>query len=429
MAKKTIQNESRTPRKRADNAEQMPVAELGPVKTLPVGTKLERHLLSAMYPSMPDDQASGLENSLRTKGQINPIVLYKGKVIDGWERYMKLLKLGMPIMVVEYTGDDPAGYVLALNSCRKSFTAGQRLFVAARMTTLKPGEKTKSGSKEVNLSISLDEASKMTGLSASTVKKAKKILDAEDEGLIRAVEEMRISVDMACRLIGKDEDDIQKVLNSDNPKQTAAELLPERGKSNGGKSSGTKLSVVDDSAGDDDEADDSVESPVTRPQRTAVQANKSSDAKGDSDSGLGERLFGRVLKDYEKLEPAQKEVFRDLILGLLKVNTSSSDQDDGDQDENDEGDDVRLLMETLDDDDESDLDDQEEEYDDDEDSEEQDDVDDEEYGYDDEDEYDDEYPDEEFDEDDDSFMDDGPTHERGRRERQERIAAKRKRLE
>ena len=199
--------------------------QLSNTKILPAGTKLERHWLSALFPDASEGQTENLRNSLRTHGQQNPIVLLEGKVIDGWGRYTQQTGLNQDLLVADYIGDDPVVFVYAQNYCRRDLTERQRLMSTARLANLKQG-KPKAGAKQVNLSLSLEEAVKLTGISESTIKNAKKVIDSKNSDLIQSVESGKISVDMGLKLIDKPKDKIEEVLASKNPKKTFKELFP-----------------------------------------------------------------------------------------------------------------------------------------------------------------------------------------------------------
>ena len=197
--------------------------QLGSTKTLPAGTKLERHPLSASFPDPTKEQAESLRNSLRTHGQLNPIVRWDDKIIDGWWRYSQLTSLNQPLLISDYVGDDPVGFVYVQNYCRRDLTDQQRLVVTAKLTNLKQG-KPKAGAKQVNLALSLKQAAELTHFSESTIKKVKKILDSKNNDLIEGIESEKISIDMGTALIDKPKEQIKAVLSSNNPKKTFKEL-------------------------------------------------------------------------------------------------------------------------------------------------------------------------------------------------------------
>ena len=51
----------------------------------------QRHPLSAVWPDLEPQAREALRESMHTRGYdpLEPVVLYEGKVLDGWHRYSK----------------------------------------------------------------------------------------------------------------------------------------------------------------------------------------------------------------------------------------------------------------------------------------------------------------------------------------------------
>ena len=90
------------------------------------GTALEQHPLSACWPPMDPETFRDLVDSIRDGGIKTPIILYEGKVLDGWHRYNAGVIVGVEIPAVEYDGDDPAGMVIEANQLRRHLAPGER---------------------------------------------------------------------------------------------------------------------------------------------------------------------------------------------------------------------------------------------------------------------------------------------------------------
>ena len=54
-------------------------------------TGLQRHELSACYPDLNDANLADLAKSIKENKQKYPIELFKGEVLDGWQRYRACL--------------------------------------------------------------------------------------------------------------------------------------------------------------------------------------------------------------------------------------------------------------------------------------------------------------------------------------------------
>ncbi len=301
--------------------------QIGKVRTLPAGTKLERHPLSALFPDASEDQTENLRNSLRTHGQQNPIALMDGKVIDGWGRYSQLTGLNLPLLVADYIGDDPTGFVFAQNYCRRSMTKQQRLVTTAKLTNLKQG-KPKEGAKQANLSLSLEQAAKLTGISETTIKNVKKVIESKNSELIKSVESEKISVDMGLKLLDKPKDQVEAVLNSENPKKTFNELFPKQpeSKDNGSGSKKNKAEQQDKPSPEQEpekgtpaaeSAKESGAAPISSQTPAAPKQSRSNAPSPQAGSGGAAALFAYVQEEFQKLPYEEQEEFWDLMWKFL----------------------------------------------------------------------------------------------------------------
>ena len=88
--------------------------------------QLKQHPLSAAFPSMPEADWAALAEDIRVNGLAHPVVLFEGRVLDGWHRFTACEHAGVRLRTVEYEGKDPAAYVLSANLSRRHLTATQR---------------------------------------------------------------------------------------------------------------------------------------------------------------------------------------------------------------------------------------------------------------------------------------------------------------
>ena len=93
----------------------------------------ERHELSEKWGDMPAKEFRDLVEDVRKNGVLHPVTLYEGKVLDGWQRYRAALEAGVECPAQDYTGDDPAGFVITANHVRRHLTP------EARTRLLDPG--------------------------------------------------------------------------------------------------------------------------------------------------------------------------------------------------------------------------------------------------------------------------------------------------
>lgn len=118
--------------------------------------------------------------SIKGNGQMQPIVLLDGLILDGRNRARACAELGIEPITVGYTGDDPLGFVIASNLHRRHLTTRQRAAIAAEMANLQNGtnrfEKKVGTSNDVPTTISIQQAADMMSVSRPSVERAKKVM-------------------------------------------------------------------------------------------------------------------------------------------------------------------------------------------------------------------------------------------------------------
>src|SRR6266536_1562639 len=97
---------------------------LDPITELP--DDLQPHPLALQFRPFTDDEFADLVADITANGQHLPIMLYEGKVLDGWHRYQACIKAGVRPRGEQYTGSDPAAYVRSVNAHRRHLTLAER---------------------------------------------------------------------------------------------------------------------------------------------------------------------------------------------------------------------------------------------------------------------------------------------------------------
>src|SRR5208337_2407570 len=93
----------------------------------------ELHEYAEIFPTMSVAELEQLEEDIKAKGLQHKITLYQGKILDGRHRYEICKKLSLEADFQEYDGDDPLGYVVTANLCRRHLSDSQRAIIAARL--------------------------------------------------------------------------------------------------------------------------------------------------------------------------------------------------------------------------------------------------------------------------------------------------------
>lgn len=140
---------------------------------------LEQHSLSAAFPAMQLSEYESLLESIAAIGLQNPIVLFEGKVIDGWHRYCACMDSGTSIKTIELSSSaDPQSFVIAQNKERRHLTSSQLATAAIKVYEwLKDG--VNSGLQTASVPSTEAKSSKeiaaIAGVSESYINKAKAI--------------------------------------------------------------------------------------------------------------------------------------------------------------------------------------------------------------------------------------------------------------
>jgi len=96
--------------------------------------RMERHPLSAVFPEMEGQEYEALKASLKKDGLMEPIYLYEGKILDGWNRARAIWALHMRVpkeLIAEFSEDEMAAtaedWSIAHNLHRRQLTAEQKV--------------------------------------------------------------------------------------------------------------------------------------------------------------------------------------------------------------------------------------------------------------------------------------------------------------
>ncbi len=96
---------------------------------------LEFHNVANLFPMMTESERVGLQKDIIENGLLTPIYLYKGKIIDGRNRYLACLEVGYKPIFKEYDGPEEnlIQFVLSLNLHRRHLNSGQKSCLAVEV--------------------------------------------------------------------------------------------------------------------------------------------------------------------------------------------------------------------------------------------------------------------------------------------------------
>jgi ParB-like chromosome segregation protein Spo0J len=165
--------------------------------------ELEGHRLANYFPAIEGQEFDDLVESIRKNGQLNPIILFEGKILDGKNRFRACQQLGINPITQEYSGNDPLDFVIAENINRRHLTESQRAMLATKMLpefekkakerkiegskrgaaiTNKSGQKSIDSQPKQPRRMAVDDAGKQFNVSGSSVQRANRINKAVESG-------------------------------------------------------------------------------------------------------------------------------------------------------------------------------------------------------------------------------------------------------
>jgi len=101
---------------------------------------MDTHEIANIIPSMSDTEYQELKADMAANGQIEPIRIYEGKILDGRHRFKACLEMGMKPKLETVNPESPISYVISLNEKRRHLTSSQRAALAVRVESLLAAE-------------------------------------------------------------------------------------------------------------------------------------------------------------------------------------------------------------------------------------------------------------------------------------------------
>lgn len=161
--------------------------------------------MSAASPDMNDSESTALQESIKRLGQLVPIVMWRGEVIDGRKRLAACRTLGIEPVMMHIPDDATAtDYAVALNLLRTQYSAAQRAMYAATLVTLAKGSN-QHGDKEDVLNrtssrVSRLEAAALVDVRPARVSDAQVIRRKGVPELVNAVERGELPLQAAAQI-------------------------------------------------------------------------------------------------------------------------------------------------------------------------------------------------------------------------------------
>lgn len=94
---------------------------------------MKNHPIADVWPMMDEDKLKELAEDIAKNGQLVPVWLYQGKILDGRNRWAACKIAGVEPKTKEYTGDEPTAFAVSLNDRRRHMNKGALAAVAAEL--------------------------------------------------------------------------------------------------------------------------------------------------------------------------------------------------------------------------------------------------------------------------------------------------------
>ena len=183
---------------------------------------MELHPYCTLFPDCSEEELQMLTDDIRQNGLLEPIVLFDGKILDGRNRYMACLRSNTKPRTIEFTGNDPLGFVLSKNLHRRQLSESQRAAIAAEIANMRRGYNKQEEYANLRISqsqshkgvatdgnfgkeskstdlprISQKEAAKMMNVSQRSVNTAAKILKEASPEVVQQVKDGKKTLNAA----------------------------------------------------------------------------------------------------------------------------------------------------------------------------------------------------------------------------------------
>lgn len=163
-------------------------------------TTYQIHRIAEIFPRMSGEEFVALKADIKSRGLLDPIWLYEGRVLDGRHRYYACQETGVTPEFHEYKGDDPVGFVVSLNLRRRHLSESQRAMVAASLANMRQGERTDVEPSANLQKVSQSQAADILQVSPRSVATAAKVERDAPVEVVDAVKSGAMSLNLAAQV-------------------------------------------------------------------------------------------------------------------------------------------------------------------------------------------------------------------------------------
>ena len=189
------------------------------------GTDLKFHPIAGIFPMMDTVEFESLKADILKHGQLEPIWIHDGNIIDGRNRFLACRELGIKPKIREWepvNGAELVDFVISLNLQRRHLTASQKALVAVdslpfyeekaykrKLSALKSGNNAPDWAliPERERGRARDAAASVFGVSGRYVGYAKQI-SSTDPDLAQEIRDGKKTITEALKIVKRNEDSL-----------------------------------------------------------------------------------------------------------------------------------------------------------------------------------------------------------------------------
>ena len=188
----------------------------------------QQHPLSAAFPAMSTEDFQGLKDSIENIGVQNPITIFEGMVVDGWNRYKAANELGMDCPSKELDAwIDPVAFVRAQNKDRRHLPLSAWALIEVSLREWKPSHRPDKGELSSPLQASNQEMADAVGVTKRTIQQAKAVQSNATAEVIAAVKSGEIGLPKAAAIAKLPKEEQAAAIHKPAPKAAPAVVEPE----------------------------------------------------------------------------------------------------------------------------------------------------------------------------------------------------------
>jgi N6-adenosine-specific RNA methylase IME4 len=151
--------------------------------------------LAEIFPLMEGQEFDDLVADIKAHGLHEPIVIFRGQILDGRNRYRACVAADIDCQTTPYIGNDPLAFVISLNLKRRHLNDDQRRMVAARLANLGRGRPSEN---PADCGIKLPDAARMVNVDAAGIERARTVLTHATPEIAAAVDRGKLTVAAAA---------------------------------------------------------------------------------------------------------------------------------------------------------------------------------------------------------------------------------------